>query len=68
MRPRFSRYYITFPLSALHAGKAILSATPTLSQSGNACALGEKVVKSDCPGSRFYFKISTNEKTKSTLQ
>ena len=34
--PCFSKYYITFPLSALPAGKAILSASLTLYQFGNS--------------------------------
>jgi len=39
--PCFSKYYITFPLNAIPAGKAILSASLTLSQFGNAGASGE---------------------------
>ena len=39
--PCFSRYYVTFPLDALPAGKAIISATLTLHQFGNAGAPGE---------------------------
>jgi hypothetical protein len=34
--PCFSRYYVTFPLNAIPAGKAILSATLTLHQFGGA--------------------------------
>ncbi|HZD11468.1 MAG TPA: DNRLRE domain-containing protein, partial [Candidatus Binatia bacterium] len=34
--PCFSRYYVTFPLSAIPAGKVVLSATLTLHQFGNS--------------------------------
>ncbi|HEX9373506.1 MAG TPA: DNRLRE domain-containing protein, partial [Roseiflexaceae bacterium] len=34
--PCFSKYYVTFPLSAVPSGKAIISATLTLHQFGNA--------------------------------
>jgi len=34
--PCFSKYYVTFPLDAVPSGKAILSATLTLHQMGNA--------------------------------
>jgi hypothetical protein len=34
--PCFSKYYVTFPLNALPAGKVIISATLTLHQFGNA--------------------------------
>jgi hypothetical protein len=34
--PCFSRYYVTFPLSAIPQGKAIISATLTMYQWGNA--------------------------------
>ncbi len=34
--PCFSRYYVTFPLNAIPAGKVILSATLTLHQFGNS--------------------------------
>jgi hypothetical protein len=34
--PCFAKYFVTFPLSALPAGKAIISATLTLHQFGNA--------------------------------
>jgi hypothetical protein len=34
--PCFSKYYVTFPLSSLPAGKVVLSATLTLHQIGNA--------------------------------
>ncbi len=36
--PCFSKYYVTFPLNALPAGKVIISATLTLHQFGNAGA------------------------------
>lgn len=39
--PCFSKYYVTFPLSAVPPGKVILSATLTLHQSGNAGAPGD---------------------------
>lgn len=34
--PCFSRYYVTFPLDAIPAGKTVISATLTLHQFGNA--------------------------------
>lgn len=39
--PCFSKYYVTFPLDDLPAGKVIISATLTLHQFGNAGAPGE---------------------------
>jgi len=39
--PCFSRYYVTFPLNALPADKAIISATLTLHQFGNAGEPGQ---------------------------
>ena len=39
--PCFSRYYVTFPLDTLPAGKAIISATLTLHQFGNAGEPGQ---------------------------
>ena len=38
--PCFSRYYVSFPLDALPANRAIVSATLTLHQFGNARAPG----------------------------
>jgi len=39
--PCFSKYYVTFPLDSLPSGKAILSATLTLHQFGNAGGPGQ---------------------------
>lgn len=39
--PCFSKYYVTFPLDALPPGKAIISATLTMYQFGNAGAPGQ---------------------------
>ncbi|HLF27886.1 MAG TPA: DNRLRE domain-containing protein [Anaerolineae bacterium] len=39
--PCFSKYYVTFPLSAIPSGKAIVSATLTLHHSGNAGNAGQ---------------------------
>jgi hypothetical protein len=39
--PCFSKYYVTFPLNAIPAGKRILSATLSLHQFGNSGAPGE---------------------------
>jgi hypothetical protein len=39
--PCYSKYYVTFPLDAVPPGKAIISATLTLHQFGNAGAPGE---------------------------
>jgi hypothetical protein len=39
--PCFARYYVTFPIDALPAGKVIISATLTLHQFGNAGEAGQ---------------------------
>ncbi len=39
--PCFAKYYVTFPLSSLPSGKAIISATLTLHEFGNAGAPGQ---------------------------
>ena len=39
--PCFSKYYATFPLNAVPAGKVIVSATLTLRQFGNSGAVGD---------------------------
>lgn len=39
--PCFARYYVTFPIDAIPAGKVIISATLTLHQFGNAGGAGE---------------------------
>jgi hypothetical protein len=39
--PCFSKFYVTFPLTALPAGKTVISATLTMHQFGNAGAPGE---------------------------